>query len=167
MRISHAHRHTNCVYKPQSYVVQTVCNTLRPGYYNMGDNNFSAIMTWNFHGKYLPLTAMLICPVITIFYINFAGDYDLNMVDFWFSLTIFALSQFYTSPIPILHRHTFVERYLRNHYIKFGGKLTLAEPKHDTFSTPPKSSNWSWWPYCPWHHYWEIPVVRQLWLENQ
>ena len=37
-----------------------------------------AIITWNLCGKYSLLTAMLINPVITIFCIEFYGDYNLK-----------------------------------------------------------------------------------------
>ena len=40
---------------------------------------YSPIMTWNLCRKYSPLTAMLICPVIMIFYIDFSHNYDLKM----------------------------------------------------------------------------------------
>ena len=41
---------------------------------------------------------------------------------------------------------------LRNHCIKFGGKLTSLEPENDNFL---QLSNW--WPYCWWHH-WGNPL---------
>ena len=41
--------------------------------------NLLVIMTWNLCDKYSPLTAMLICPVITIFYMDFFSDYNLKM----------------------------------------------------------------------------------------
>ena len=48
---------------------------LRHGAYDL-----SVIMTLNLNSKYHPLTAMLICPVILVFLINYCfGNYDLKM----------------------------------------------------------------------------------------
>ena len=44
-----------------------------------GDYDLSAITTWNLCGRYFPLTAMLICPMIMIFCIEFFSDYNLTM----------------------------------------------------------------------------------------
>ena len=55
-----------------------------------------------------------------------------------------------------INYNTFIERFLRNHYIKFGGKLTpLEQKKKWWFSTPLQLSNW--WQCFPWCHYWETP----------
>ena len=40
-----------------------------------------------------------------------------------------------------LNHHNFVERCLRNHFIKFGGKLTPLKPSMAIFYTP-QLSNW-------------------------
>ena len=44
-----------------------------------GDYDLFALTTRNFYGKYSPLTATLIFPVIMIFYIDFFGNYDLKI----------------------------------------------------------------------------------------
>ena len=46
-------------------------STLGPRNYHIVDYDLLAIMTWNLYSKYSPLTAILICPMITIFYIDF------------------------------------------------------------------------------------------------
>ena len=53
--------------------------TLGPGDNDTGVYDLPTIATWNQFSKYFPLTAMLICPVITIFYIDLFGNYNLKM----------------------------------------------------------------------------------------
>ena len=54
-------------------------NTLEPGDYDTENYDLLVIMSWHLCGKYSPLAAVSICPVITIFYINFDSDYNLKM----------------------------------------------------------------------------------------
>ena len=62
----------------------------------------SVIMTWNLCGRYSPSAAMLICPVITIFYIKFFGNYDLEMSKWLLFPYIFcpSISPFETTTPP-------------------------------------------------------------------
>ena len=120
--------------------------TLRPQDYNL-----LVITTWNLCVKFSPLTAMLICPVIMIFYINFFGNYNLKMkkimifyIHFFgnYNLKIGKIGMYI---IPNLH--TFIQRILRNHYIKYWGEQTPQN--HNTaISYIPQLSNWlqPWWP---------------------
>ena len=88
-------------YAPNKYACHIV-HTLGPRDYDL-----SVIMTWNLHGKYSPLTAILICPVIMTFYITFFfGDYNLKMS----KITIFYINFFgnYNLKMSKLdHQHLF------------------------------------------------------------
>ena len=64
-----------CMPKGVSNVAFYYCvYTLQPGGYDPKDDDLSVITTWNLRGKYSPFKAMLICPVIKIFYIDYFGD---------------------------------------------------------------------------------------------
>ena len=110
--------------------------------------DLSAITTCNLHSKYSPLTAMLICPVITSFYIKFLAfmtwkwaklfDFSLPILklvvilSMWYvaiSASVLQILFILESKPPFL-----VERCLRNHYINFGGELTFQSQKQQ-FST--------------------------------
>ena len=68
-------------------------------------------------------------PVMTTFYIKSLGNYDLKMGKINWPFLNFSP---YLSPFkifPYLYHHNFIERCLRNRYIKFRGNRVCPEPK--------------------------------------
>ena len=89
-----------------------------------------AILTWNLCSKYFSLTAMLICPVITIFYIDLFGDYYLKMgkIGRWLAFPYLScpFSVLQVSFIILGSKHpTLIWKCLRNYYVIFGGEPNL------------------------------------------
>ena len=120
-----------------------VAHTLGHGDDDPRDYDLLAITTLNLCSKYSPLTAMLVYPVIMIFCFDFLTIVTwkwAKLVDFSLPILklVAILSMWYLWYLPQyhkyyllfrIHHHIFVERCLRNHYIKFGGELTPQKPK--------------------------------------
>ena len=83
-------------------------STPMPRDYDTGDYNILAITTWNLCSKYSPLTAMLICPVITIFYTDVLTIMTWKWANDWLFLNSFALMSVLSGPPhPLKEKLTF------------------------------------------------------------
>ena len=131
--------------------------------------DLSAMTTWNLRCKYSPLAAMLICPVITIFYIIFFSAITTwkwaKSNDFSSTVKLVAILSKTTlseKPLGTMSKidglflvYTTIpsQRHLRNHYIKSAAKMTSPEPKNGNFASAVKLAAILY----VWHHYWEPP----------